>query len=255
MSRLFVCAALVLAAGTPRAGAQTGPFVELAGEFSPVTIGGRDVTWRLGRVAAGVVEEERFGWTASAERHQRAALVDWTASAAGFRRAGDWTLSGGGGGVTGAPDFLYRYSVEGELARRVAGSLVVHGGYRHLSFPDFSVQIVQPAVSWYFPRGEVQARLFGVRHAARDRRSAAVLLRAAWGVHPRVRVGGGAAVGERIFDVAALSEGEAGGWVAFGHAAVRVAPRWHVDVGAGRAREADVFSGRTFSLGVRRTFR
>ena len=252
--RLAVCLPFACVAATPPAAAQGGIFVEASGEYSPVTIGDADISWHIGRLSAGWLDEGRSGWTAAGERHQRGSLIDWTIVASGFRRAGDWTVSGSAGATT-EPDFLYRYSLEGELARRIVGTLVLHGGYRHLTFPAVDVRIVQPAASIYFPRGEVQVRAFLVRNLTLDRDSSAALLRGTVDVHRRVKLGGGAALGDRIFDIAALSTPDADGWVAFGFARISMNSAWSLDVGFGRAHEDPLFSQRTFSLALRRTFR
>lgn len=252
LRRLAVAAAALAVAPAP-AGAQGAPFVEVSGDYSPVSISTTDTTWRVGRVSGGWLDPGRSGVTAALERHARGRLVDWTGVATAFRRMGDWTLSGSAG-VTTRPDFLYRYSLEGEFARRIAGPVVVHGAYRHLSFAHADVRIVQPALSVYFGDGELHGRLFLVRNLTLDRDSQAVVLRGTVPLHPRVKLGGGAALGNRIFDVAALSDAEADGWAAFGFARFALARSWSVDVGLGRAQEDPFFSQRTLSLAVRRTF-
>lgn len=250
--RLVVCAAVVCAA--VRADAQTVPFVEASGELSPVSIGDRDTIWRIARLSGGVLDEGRAGVTVVADRQQRDALTDWTAGVSAFRRAGDWTLLGAAG-FTPDADFLYRRSLEAEVARRLVGSLVVHGGYRHLAFPAVSVHIAQPAASLYFRRGELQGRTFIVRNRTLGRTTTTVLVRGLIDASSRLTLGGGVAVGSRIFDVAALSEPEADGWVAFGYAQVRLSPQWSLNVGAGGAREDPLFTQRTVSVGLRRSFR
>jgi YaiO family outer membrane protein len=245
---------VALAWNPAAAAGQGAPFIEAAGEYSPVEIDAANLTWHLGRFSLGWFDEGRSGWTASAERHQRGAGVDWAGVASGFRRAGEWTVSGGIG-VTARPEFLYRYSLEGELARRIVGTMVVHGGYRHLAFRDVDARVVQPAVSVYFPRGELQARAFLVRNLTLERSSEAFLFRGAAAVHPRLTLGGGAAVGTRIFDVAALTAADADAWVAFGYARFTIGPAWGLDLGVGGAHEDPFFSQRTVSLALRRTFR
>lgn len=248
-----VCAAVVFALGVSTAWAQARVFVEVSGEYSPVTIGTADLLWHVGRISGGWFDEGRSSWSVGGERHQRGRLVDWAANVNGFRRVGDWTF-GVAAATTASPDFLYRYSLEGEIARRVVGTVVLHGSYRHLGFRDFDVGLVQPAVSIYFSRGEIQGRLFVVRNRTLDRDSSAVLLRGSAAVHSQVTIGGGAALGSRIFDVASLSRPEPEGWVAFGYARFAVSPGWNIDVGVGRAHEDPFFSQRTISLTLRRTF-
>jgi hypothetical protein len=108
-------------------------------------------------------------------------------------------------------------------------------------------------VAWYFARGDIEARGFGIRNHTTDRHSSAVLLRASLDVSSRVRISGGGASGSRIFDVAALAANEPG-WVAFGNARVALTNRWFVTVGAGGAHEDPFFSQRTLTVGLRRTF-
>ena len=80
---------------TPALG-QTGPFVEVSGDLSPVRIGGTNVTWQVAHVAGGVQRDDQFGWMATADRHQRGQLVDFSFGASGFRRMGAWTIFGSG---------------------------------------------------------------------------------------------------------------------------------------------------------------
>jgi YaiO family outer membrane protein len=241
-------AASLLAAGP--ASAQAIPFVEVSGELSPITIDTYADTWQVGRIAGGVQDEGRFGLVAGADRQRRHGLVDWAVHGTAWRHFGPWTLAGGAG-YGHEPSFLYRRSLEGELARRVAGGLVLHGGYRHLAFASADVHLVQPAASYYFGSGYVQARGVLVRNTTHDRRATTMLLRGAFDVSPRVQIGAGTAIGTRIFDVAALSDAQADAWVVFGSARVRLAPRWTLSLNAGGAHEDPLFSQRTIGLGLR----
>lgn len=252
--RLFLGALLLCAVGTRSAAAQDGYFIDAAQEISAVKIGAAPQDWHISRMAAGRLEEGRLGWTLTGERHRRGGQVDWAAAASAFRRAGDWTVSGSAG-VTDRPHFLYRRFVEGELARRVAGTFVVHGGYRRLEFAHVNVRIFQPAASVYFSRGELQARMFVVRNVTLRRDTSAVLLRGTWAVRPRLRLAGGAAAGSRIFDVASLSDAGRNSRVVFVHATVPLTAAWSAGVVAVRAQEGSSFSQRTLGLSVRRTFR
>jgi YaiO family outer membrane protein len=250
---LILSAALVAAVGPPSARAQSGPFVEWSSELSAVSTGAQDTTWHVARIAAGVQRDGQSGWTLGAERHRRADLVDWAAGVGGFRRAGPWTVSGAvSRGVR--PDFLYRYSLDAELARIVGSGFVVHGGYRHLRFRDARVHIAEPALSWYVRDHELQVRGFLVRNTTTDRQAATVLVRGSAEVAPRVRVAAGAAVGSRIFDVTTTPNTAADGWVAFGSARVQVSRRLSLMIGAGGAEEDPLFTQRTLSLGARWTF-
>jgi YaiO family outer membrane protein len=252
--RAAALAAVIWTAGAGFAAAQVTPFVDLSGDLSPVTIGTYETQWQVGRVTGGVLDEGRYGITMGAERHRRDRLVDWAGHAGGFRRVGDWTFAAAAG-YSDRPEFLYRLSLEGEVARRVAGGLVLHGGYRHLDFPAADVHLVQPAVSYYFSRGDVQARGYFVNNTTANRRSNTLLLRGGMDLTPWLRVSGGAAAGTRIFDAAALQDTRAQAWVAFASASVQFAPQWRLTVGAGSAHEDPLFSQRTVSLGVRWTLR
>jgi YaiO family outer membrane protein len=254
-SRWLAFSALALAfgvlAGRPTY-AQSGPFIDASGDFSPVTIGSAETTWHVARAVGGIQQDGVYGVNGSVERQQRGALHDVAVQVGAFRRGRGWTVWGSAA-VTHQPDFLYRHSFEGELSRDLFAGLVVHGGYRSLTFNSADVHVIQPGVSWYFPRGDVEARGFAVRNTTTGSHSSAVLLRASIDVSQRVRISGGGASGTRIFDVSALARNQPG-WVAFGSLRVALAPRWFVTVGAGGAHEDPFFSQRTVTVGLRRTF-
>ena len=252
ITAIVVCAA-ALTLGAPVATAQNGYYVEAAGDYSPVEIATTKQTWKSARLSAGFLAEGLTGWTVSAERQQRDRLVDWGGSVRGFRRSGDWTVSGGVG-LGADPSFSYRHSYEGELARTVAGTLVAHGGYRYLGFESATVHLIQPAATLYLPRGDIGARYFIVRNATRGTTTGTLLVQGTATVHRRLRLGGGGAFGERIFDIASLSTPDAASWVGFAYAHFTVSPRWGIDVGVGRAHEDPLFSQGTLTLGVRRSF-
>jgi YaiO family outer membrane protein len=234
------------------ASAQGDYYIEAAGDYSAVEIGTSKQTWRNARLSAGFFEDGRAGWSVNAEREQREQLVDWGGSVRGFRRRGDWTFSGGIG-VGADPTFSYRQSYEGELARTVVGTLVAHAGYRYLGFKSAQVHLMQPAVTLYLPHGDVGARYFIVRNATRATTTGTLLVQGTVAVHRRVKLGGGGAFGERIFDIASLSTPRASAWVGFAYAHFAASPRWGIDVGLGRAHEDPLFSQRTVTVGVRRT--
>lgn len=235
------------------ASAQNGYYVEAAGDYSPVTIGVFEQTWKNVRLSTGFFEDGRAGWSATAERQQRDQLVDWAGSARGFRRHADWTFSGGLG-IGADPSFSFRRSYEGEVGRTIVGSLVASAGYRYLDFTSAKVHLSQPAVTLYLPHGDIGARYFIVHNNTRATTTGTLLVQATAMVHPRLRLGGGGALGERIFDIASLSTPNASSWVGFGYAHVIVSPAWSVDAGFGRAHEDPLFSQATFTLGIRRTF-
>jgi YaiO family outer membrane protein len=235
------------------AAAQDGYYVEAAGDYSPVKIGTFEETWKNARLSTGFFEDGRAGWAASVERQQRNQLVDWNVSARGFRRNRDWTFVGGIG-VGTDPTFTYRRSFEGELGHKVVGTLVAQGGYRLLTFTSTNVHLIQPGATLYLPHGDIGARYFIVRNDARGTTTGTLLVQGTATVHRRVRLGGGGAVGQRIFDIAALSVPNAASWVGFGYAHFIMNPAWSLDAGFGRAHEDPVFSQATLTVGIRRTF-
>jgi len=249
---MVIAVAAIALLGVRSAAAQSGPFIDASGDFSPVTIGGADTTWHVTRVMAGVQQDGVYGVNGSVERQQRGALHDISLQGGLFRRGHGWTIAGSAAAAH-HPDFLYQHSLEADLSRELGAGLVVHGGYRYMAFGGATIHIVQPGVSWYFARGDIEARGFDVRNQTTDRRSSALLLRASVDVSSRVRVSGGGASGGRIFDVAALAANEPG-WVAFGNVRVALTNRWFATIGAGGAHEDPFFSQRTLTLGLRRTF-
>ena len=250
--QIAVCLAVLLF-DVARASAQGGYYVEAAGDYSAVEIGTSQETWRNVRLSTGFFEDGRAGWSVNAERQQRGQLVDWAGSARGFRRSGDWTVSGGIG-LGADPSFSYRHSYEGELARTVVGTLVAQAGYRYLGFDSATVHLIQPGATLYLPHGDVGARYFIVRNATRATTTGTLLVQGTVAVNRWVKLGGGGAFGERIFDIASLSTPNASAWVGFGYAHFTASPQWGIDVGMGRAHEDPLFSQGTLTVGVRRTF-
>ena len=256
VSRFTVSAAVCLVvwlAGVRPAAGQDGYYIEVAGDYSPVEIGTTEQIWKNTRLSAGFFADGRSGWNLNVERQQRDRLVDWGGLARGFRRTGNWTVSGGIG-LGADASFSYRRSFEGEVARTVAGSLVAHGGYRYLEFATATVHLIQPAVTLYLPRGDIGARYFIVRNDTRATTTGALLVQGTVSAHRRLELGGGGAFGERIFDIASLSTPDAAAWVGFAFAHFNASPHWGIDVGVGRAHEDPLFSQGTLTLGVRRTF-
>lgn len=249
----LAAAAAALATPARPAFAQDGYYLEAAGDYSPVKIAATDQSWRTGRLSGGFFENGRAGWTVALERQQRDRLVDWSAVARGFRRTGDWTFSGGVG-YGNDPTFSYRHSYEGEIARTIVGTLVAHGGYRYLEFTGAKVHLIQPAATLYMPHGEVGARYFIARNQTREITTGTLLVQGTVEVHPRLKLGGGGAFGERIFDIAALAASNAEAWVGFGYAQVNAGRHVSINIGVGRAHEDPFFSQETVSLGVRYTF-
>ena len=247
-----MCVATLTFVATP-VRAQGGFFVEASGDYSPVQIATTSQTWGAARLSGGFFEDGRAGWTVAMERQQRDRLVDWGGWARGFRRSGDWTFSGGFG-LGADPTFSYRRSFEGELARRVVGTLVAQGGYRYLNFTTTDVHLIQPGATLYLAHGDIGVRYYIVRNASRETTTGTLQVQGTVNLNQRVRVGGGGAFGERIFDVVSLQTPSADSWVGYGYMHITASPAWSFDVGLGRARENPYFSQSMLTLGVRRTF-
>lgn len=224
--------------------------VDASVEWSPVSNGPARTIWRSAALSAGLLAEGRFGVTAHLERLQRGPAADWVMAASGFRRLSDWTISASAG-VSARPQFYYKHSVEAEIARRVFDGLVLHAGYRTITFPAATVHVVQPGASWYFSRGWLQARAFFPRNSTTQRTGGTLLLRGSLDVTPRLRIEAGGAAGSRIFDASALAGPEAHAWVVFGGVSVRIATHWVVRASVGGAHEDPTFSQQTIGLGAR----
>jgi len=249
-----VLAVLVAIPALPAAQSTTTPWaIDVTHEHVDVTTNGVDSVWTTNRAQVSWVRPEIGGWFGSVERQQRGSQVDASISARGYRRNGDWTL-GGGGAVSPAADFLYRYAADGELSRRVVGTVVLSGAYRYLAFRTVTLHQVQPALAWYHPKGDVQARLFLTRNVEAQRTSPTVLVRTTFDATARLRLGGGAAYGDRVFDPTLLPTGRARSRVVFGNIRVGVTAHDAIDVGASFAHEEPAFDFRSFTVGYRRVF-
>ena len=248
-----LCLVTSLVATRPAAAQGGGFFVETTGDYSPVEISTTHETWQSARLSGGWFEDGRSGWTLSMERQQRAQQIDWGGWARGFRRSGDWTFSGGLG--RGAdPTFSYRQSYEGGVGRRVVGNLVAEGAYRYLDFNTASVHLIQPGATLYMPHGDIGAHYFIVHNATRATTTGTLLVQATVNASSRVRLGGGGAYGERIYDIASLQTPNANAWVGYGYAHITASQAWSFDLGLGRSHEEPFFSQTSVTWGVRRTF-
>jgi YaiO family outer membrane protein len=249
----FVAAFACLAFSPSQARAQSGWTVGISGERSSVSLGTFATTWSAEALEVKFVREASGGWLASLERQERTGRANYTFSTRAYRRLGDWTIGGGAAGTNDAT-FWFRRSFDGELSRRVVGTFVASAAYRYLDFPSASVHQVQPALTWYNPRGELQARLYATRNTTVDRTSYALLLRSAVRLNPRVALSGALAVGDRIFDMAALARGSTRGWTTRAGVRLNVTPRNELEVGGGYSRENPAFRQRTVAIAYRRAF-
>lgn len=244
----------VLACAARPASAQVpGWSVGLGAERSAVTNGGVDTTWGSESLTIGFLRETAGGWRASLERQFRGDATDVVITTGGYRRLGDWTI---GASASGSPDssFWFSRAFDTELSRRIVGTLVASAAYRYMDFATAGVHQAQPALTWYNPRGELQARLYVTRNTTLDRTSLAMLLRTAVRLNDRVAVSGAVAAGDRIFDIASLAYGTARSWTARGGVRLQISRRNEIEVAGGYAHERPVFTQRTIALSYRRAF-
>ena len=220
-----------------------------------MTIGRTEAVWETARAQASRINPVAGGWFVAVERQHRGPNVDVAASTSGYRRLGDWTLAAGVAGVIN-PNFLYRASLETEVSRRAIATTVLSLGYRLLDFRGSNVHQLQPAVTWNHSRGEVQARLYVTRKKQVTSSHATItgLISTFLDVHPRFRLSGAVAHGDRIFDVASLPTANATGQSMNVRARVGVTQRDFIEVGFGAAHEQPSFDQRTVSLTYRRAF-
>jgi YaiO family outer membrane protein len=251
--RFVTLAALLTLALPAWARGQQGWAVDFGTQQSWTQNNGHDTLWTTRRVQASLVREGQSGLFGGVERHERDDLVDVALFATGYRRLGDWTV-GGGMAATPSANYLYRFSLEGEVSRRVSGTLVATISYRYLDYPAATVNQVSPAATWYHARGEVAAKFYVTRNVTLDRTSITCLVRAIHDVGPRLRLGGGASYGDRTFDVASLASGPVRAWVVYGNVRVGLTHRDFVDLSLGAAHEAPAFHQTTLALAYRRVF-
>jgi YaiO family outer membrane protein len=227
--------------------------LDLSGDRAGVSLGSSRASWWSGRAQLTHRREGKGGAFVAVEPLRRFSSTDVTFIAAAWRHAGAWSFYVEAGATPGA-DFHYRRSGEVEAYRRVKGAWVAHAGYRYWAFPGQSVHLVSPRVTRYGGRSELHARLSLVRNTTHGTSSESGFVRGHFDVRPRLRLGGGVAVGERIFDVTALPRDPSPGWVAFAEARFAVGNGDSVGVLAKVAEEGSTFDQTAFGLSYRRTF-
>jgi YaiO family outer membrane protein len=228
--------------------------LDLAGDRAGVSLGASHTSWWSGRAQLTWRRTATGGALVAVEPLRRFDRTDTTFIAAGWRHLGPWSVYGEAGGTPHA-DFHYRRSAEVEVFRRVGGSAwVPHVGYRFFAFPGQDVSLIFPAVTRYGARSELLARVSFARNATTGVRSTAAFARGRYDLGPRVTLGGGVAVGERIFDVTALPRDPAPGWVAFAEARVAAGKGNSVGVLVRLAEEGSTFDQAALGFTYRRAF-
>lgn len=249
---MSTCACLFVGA-SPLAAQSPEWSVNYVREQASTSTAGVDATWTIDRFETKWMRTDSGGWVTAVERQERNRLSDVALVILGYRRAGDWTFSADGG-VTPRADFLYRGKAGGEISYRAIGTIVASGGYHYLRFASAEIHQAEPALTWYYSRGDIQGRLYITRNATLERTSTAVLMRGAIDATPRLRLSGGGALGDRIFDVASLPAGSANSRIGFGYAQVGLSGHDFITAGVAAAHEDPGFSYISITLSYRRAF-
>lgn len=217
------------------------------------TTNGIDAVWTTDRFEMNWCRTERGGWQFAVEHQERYGVSDVALLSRGYWRNGNWTL-GLDGGVTPRAHFLYRAKGGGEISYRAFGTFVASGGYHYLQFPSADIHQFEPALTWYHARGDVELRLFVTRNATQSRTSTATLARAYYDLTPRLRLGGGVSLGDRIFDIASLATGSAKARMAFAETRVGFTRHDFIVAVLSAAHEDPGFDYMSVTLGYRRVF-
>jgi YaiO family outer membrane protein len=233
--------------------AQSGWTLDVGAERSPVTINNSDSVWWSQHFEMSWVKDQVGGWFVGIENQERFGLKDTILHTKGYRRLGDWTISGGGAFAPKA-DFWFRYSIESELSRRIVGSVVISGAYRFMQYPITKVYQPQIALTWYHRRGEVQGRVFFTHNSIRDGYSETGLIQSSYRINQRLKLIGAVAHGDRIYDIQSLASGPASAWVMNGALHMDITRCYAIVIGGGFARENPQFKQQTVALSIRRSF-
>lgn len=193
------------------------------------------------------------GWLFAVEHQRRYGESDVALQSLGYRRAGDWTFSADVG-VTPQATFLYRIRAGGDVSYRVVGTLVASAGYHYMQFPSSDLHQVEPALTWYHAKGNIEGRVFVTHNVTRDDTSSAVLLRTSYDVTPRVRLFGAVSAGDRIFDIASLAAGPASAYAVSAGTRLGFTPRDFINLAVMRAKEDPGFTYASFTVGYARVF-
>ena len=247
--RQFVMGVVLTCVSAAPVAGQTGPFVEVSADLSPVKLAGTNIMWQVAHLAGGIQRSGQFGWMGTSTVISGGPCS--TCQSAGAASDG-WAPGRYSGPVRLSTPRTSCIGCLWKASCRAASSGT--RGYRHLDFRDSNVRIIQPGLSWYFTRGVLEARGYLVRNLTTATDNQSLLLRGTIDATSRVQVMTGFARGARIFDVSTLPNTTAGAWVAFGSVRLQMSPQWGMELGVGGAHEDPFFSQRTFSLRLRRSF-
>ena len=252
--RTPILVALSLVIASRGTAAQPDPWaLDLSEDRAGVSLGTARTAWWSGRAQLSYRREGKGGALLAVEPLRRFDATDTTFIAAGWRQVGPWTAYAEAGGTPNA-DFHYRYSGQLEVFRRITGPWVGHAAYRHLAYSSQTVQLNSASLTREGGRTTLDSRLTLARNTTTDKNSLSVLARGHVDVRPGLRLGGGIAIGDRIFDVTSLAGDPVRGWVAFADARVGVGRGQFVGLHARVAEEGSTFHQTAVGLTYRRTF-
>lgn len=243
-----------LAASPAAVVAQDGWSLDVGTEPSTVNIRDRRETWVINRIQASYRESSAGGGFIAAESQKRESLTDELLFAGGYRRLGDWTISGQAGlGID--PDFVARFFIEPQLSRRLFGTFVGQIGYLHRSYSQSRIHIGSLAGIQYFPNGEIEARVAYGKNLPLDRPIRVFTFRGLWDNGSAMGFGGSVTIGDNLYDVINVP-GAAGnrGWTVNGNVRYRIDTRNSVRLDISTGREDPWFRQRTLGVSYRRSF-
>ena len=255
--RLHAWAGAALAALTFVPGmtfAANGWSIDAGIEPSTVDIGTREERWRTTRIQGAWRDQNVGGLSVAVESQKRERETDGLVSIGGFRRLDDWTLSGQiSGGVD--RDFIYRYSIEPQISRRLFGNFVGQAGYMYRKFDQTRVHLGTIGGTQYYANGEVEVRVSYGRNKPSDRAIKVLSLRGVRDDGSAFSYGGSATVGRNIYD--AINVPGVGGnraWIAGAFVRYRLDANNSFRLDATVGREEPSFRQRGIALSYRRTF-
>lgn len=259
LARVLVTAGLFAASllRSPRARAQdaapqTGWSGEIRTEPSAVRIEGRDVSWWYNHAEVQYHAENKDIVYLGGETQTRDDVTNGMVILGGYAHRGDWYYFGEArAGID--PTFLYQVSLEAQAGRLFHHTLVSLD-YRFLDFKTTDVHLGTGSVTQSFGWGEVEARVAYGENVALGKPIRMALLRALWFATPQLWIGGGAAVGTRLFDVVAIQLAQENGWTAFANASYQWTDRDRVRIDFGYSRENPSFRQVGGALSYRRRF-
>lgn len=180
-------------------------------EYGDVKIDSREADWTLftGRLTYSGEDLSPYFET---EIYQRSRVEDQKLLA-----GADWALDGGSAGLKAGfgldADFISRFELSGQLERRLQDSLYWSCSGRYLDYAAGDVGIVSPGLAYYFGDHSLGAQ-YNVSVTESRGTAQWASLQGRFVFQP-VSFFGGAAAGQRLFDIDALESSEQNGYILF----------------------------------------